>query len=45
MVRFVTLMALPNVDVSGGAEDIHKRWFEVLYQERVQYHDNRAKKA
>jgi len=39
------LLALPNRDFHQEAEDIHNRWFEVLCQDRVEYDDNRAKKA
>jgi len=45
IVRFVMLLALPKGDFHREAEDIHNGWFEVLCQERVQYDDNRAKKA
>jgi len=39
------LLALPMGDFHWEAEDIHKGWFEVLCQERVQHDDNRAKVA
>jgi len=39
------LLALAKGDFQQEAEDIHNRWFNVLCQERVQYSDNRAKKA
>jgi hypothetical protein len=42
-VRFAMRVALPKGDFHCEAEDIHNRWFEVLYQERVQYDHNRAK--
>jgi hypothetical protein len=45
IVRFAMLLDRPKGDFHREAEDIHNRWFEVLYEERVQYDDNRAKKA
>jgi len=39
------LGALPKGNFHREAEDIHNRWFEVLFQEQVQYDDNCAKKA
>jgi len=39
------LLALPTGDFHREAEDIHSEWFELLWQERVQYYDNRARKA
>jgi len=45
IVRFAMLSALPKGDFHCEAEDIHNRWFDVWCQERVQYDDNRGKKA
>ena len=39
------VLALPKGDFRREVEDIHSRRFEVLCQERVQYYENRAKKA
>jgi len=39
------LSALQIGDLHRKAEDIHNQWFGVLWQEQVQYDDNRAKKA
>jgi hypothetical protein len=39
------LLALPKGDFHQEAENIRNQWFELLCQERVQYDDNRAKKA
>jgi hypothetical protein len=45
IVRFAMLLALPKGDFHRAAENIPNRWFEVLYQERVQSDDNQAKMA
>ena len=42
---FCDALPLPNGDFHREAEDTHNRWFQVLCQERVQYNDNRTKKA
>jgi len=39
------IFALRTGDIPREAEEIHNRWFEVLYQELVQYNNDRAKKA
>jgi hypothetical protein len=39
------ILALRRRDLHCEAEDIHNQWFEVLWQEQVQYDDNRAKMA
>jgi hypothetical protein len=38
-------LALPMGDFHQKDGDIHNRWFEVLFQELVQYDDNRTKKG
>ena len=38
------LVALQKWNFHWKAEDIYNPWFEVLFQERVQYYDNRTKK-
>jgi hypothetical protein len=38
------VLALPMADFHREANDIHNQWFKLLFQERVHYGDNRAKK-
>jgi hypothetical protein len=45
LVALRCFFALPTRDFHRETEHIHNLWFEVLFQERVQYNDNRAKKA
>jgi hypothetical protein len=45
IVPFAMLLALPKGDVQLEPKAIHNLWFEVLCQERVQYHENHAKQA
>jgi len=39
------LLALAMGDIHPEAEDIHNRWFEVLWQERMQYYEIWANEA
>jgi hypothetical protein len=39
------MLALQKGDFHREAEDIHHRWFDVLWQKCVQYDDQEAKKA
>jgi hypothetical protein len=39
------LLALTTGDFHREAEDIQNQWFEELCKKRVQFDDNRAKKA